>query len=42
MTRNLVNFHAGSQKSGNLHFNGLRLSNAYKVLDEKVQESYVS
>ena len=42
MTRNLVNFHAGSQKSGNLHFNGLLLSNAYKVLDEKVQESYVS
>ena len=35
--RNLVNFHARCWKSKNLHFDGLFLSNAYKVLDEKVQ-----
>ena len=40
--RNLVNFHASSRKSENLHFDGLILSKAYKVLDEKVQKSYVS
>ena len=40
--RNLVNFHASSHKSENLHFDGLVLSKAYKVLDEKVQKSYVS
>ena len=40
--RNLVNFHASSRKSENLHFDGLLLSKAYKVLDEKVQKSYVS
>ena len=40
--RNLVNFHASSRKSENLHFDGLTLSKAYKVLDEKVQERYVS
>ena len=40
--RNLVNFHASSQKSENLHFDGLLLSKAYKVLDEKIQNSYVS
>ena len=40
--RNLVNFHASSRKSENLHFEGLFLSKAYKVLDEKVQKSYVS
>ena len=39
---NLVNFHAGSRKSGNLHFTGLILSKAYKALDEKVQTSHVS
>ena len=33
--RNLVNFHASSHKSENLHFDGLVLSKAYKVLDEK-------
>ena len=32
---NLVNFHASSQNSGNLHFDGLLLSKAYKDLDEK-------
>ena len=40
--RNLVNFHASSQKSENLDFDGLLLSNAYKVLDGKVQKCYVS
>ena len=40
--RNLVNFHASSQKSENLQFYGLFLSKAYKVLQEKVQKSYVS
>ena len=40
--RNLVNFHASSRKSGNLHFDGLLLSKAYKDLDEKIQKSYVS
>ena len=40
--RNLVNFHASSQKSENLHFNGLLVFEAYKVLDEKVQKNYVS
>ena len=40
--RNLVNFHVSSRKSKNLHFDGLFLSKAYKVLDEKVQKSYIS
>ena len=40
--KNLVNFHASSRKSENLHFNGLILSKTYKVLDEKVQKSYIS
>ena len=40
--KNLVNFHASSQKSENLHFDGFRLSKAYKVSDEKVQKNYVS
>ena len=40
--RNLVNFHPSSCKSENLHFDGLVMSKAYKVLDEKVQKSYVS
>ena len=40
--RNLVNFHASSWKSENLHFDWIRLSKAYKYLDEKVQKSYVS
>ena len=39
--RNLVNFYANNRKSGNLHFDGLLLSKAYKKLDEKVQKSYV-
>ena len=37
----LVNFHASSWKSKNLHFDGLLLSKAYKVLNEIVQESHV-
>ena len=40
--RNLINFHASSRNSKNLHFDGLALSKAYKFLDEKVQKSYVS
>ena len=40
--RNLVNFHASSKKSKNLHFDGLLLSKAFAVLDEKVQKSYFS
>ena len=40
--RNLDNFHASSRKSKNLQFDGLLLCKAYKVLDEKVQKSYVS
>ena len=39
---NLINIHAISRKSKNLHFDGLFLSKAYKVLDEKVQKSHVS
>ena len=40
--RNFVNSHASSQKSENLHFDWILLSEAYKDLDEKVQKSYVS
>ena len=40
--RNLVNFYVNSRKSGNLHFDGLLLSKAYKDLDDIVQKSYVS
>ena len=39
---NLVNFHASSGKSENLHFDGIVLSKKYKVLDGKVQKSYIS
>ena len=35
---NLVNFHAGSQKCGNLHFDWVLLSKAYKDLDKKNSE----
>ena len=34
--KNLVNFHASSQKSENLHCDVLLLSKVYKVLDRKV------
>ena len=40
--RNLANVHASSCKSENLHFDGLVLPKAYKVLDENVQKSYIS
>ena len=40
--RNLVNFHASSQKSENLHFDWIHFTKAYKDLDEKLQKSYVS
>ena len=36
--RNSVNFYESSRKSENLHFDGLVLSKAYKVLDEKSTE----
>ena len=37
--RNLINFHAISQKSENLLFDQILLSKAYKDLDEKVQKN---
>ena len=37
--RNLVNFHASSQKSENLHFDRILLSKVYNDLDEKIQKS---
>ena len=40
--RNLVNFHASSRKSENLHFVQMLLLKAYKDLDEKIQRSYIS
>ena len=38
LIRNLVNFHASSQKSENLHFDWILLSKACKDLDEKIQK----
>ena len=40
--KNLVNFPESSQKSENLHFDGLLWSKAYKDLNKKEQKSYVS
>ena len=40
--RNFVNFHASGRKSENFYFDGFLLPKGYKVLDEKVQKSYVS
>ena len=40
--RNFVNFYASSYKSENVLYDGLVLSKANKVLDQKVQKSYVS
>ena len=40
--KNLVNFHASSGKSENLHFDVLILSLAYKVSAKKVQKNYPS
>ena len=34
--RNLVNFHASSRNSENLHFDWMLLLKAYKDLDEKI------
>ena len=39
--RHLINFYASSGKSENFNFDGLLLSKACKVLEEKVQKSYV-
>ena len=39
--RNLFNFHASSWKSKYVHFDCIRLSKAYKYLDEKVQKRYL-
>ena len=39
--RNLVNLHASSGKSENLHFNVLLLPIAYKVSAKKVQKDYL-
>ena len=40
--RNLVKFHGSSQKSENLHFDGLLLSTECKLLVKKVRKSYLS
>ena len=40
--RNLIIFIQAVAKSENLHFDGLVLSKAHKVLGEKIQKSYVS
>ena len=37
--RNLINFHASSRKSENVHFDRILLVKAYKKLDAKVQKS---
>ena len=37
--KNLINFHASNRKFENLHSDGLVLSKAYNVLDEKVHKS---
>ena len=36
--RNLVNFHASSRKSENLHFTRILLFKVYKDFDEKVRK----
>ena len=38
--RHLVNFHASSRKSGNLHSDGVLLCKSYKYLNEKEKKSY--
>ena len=40
--RNLVNFMRAVESLDNLHFDGFLLVKAYKVLDEKVEKSYLS
>ena len=39
---NLVKFHGSSQKSENLHIDGLLLSRECKLLVKKVRKSYLS
>ena len=39
---NLANFEATRQRSENLHFDWILLSEAYKDLDEKIKKNYVS
>ena len=39
--KNLVNFHASSRKSENLHYDRILLFKSYKFLDKKIQKSYV-
>ena len=38
----LVNFHASTRKSQNLHFDGVLMSKVYKVLAKKLQRNYAS
>ena len=40
--RYLVNVYVNSRNSGNLHFDVLLLSKAYKDLGENLQKSYIS
>ena len=40
--KNLLNFHASSRKSENLHFDWILLFKGYKDLEETMQKSYVS
>ena len=40
--KKLAYFHANSWKSKTLHFDWIRLSEAYKYLDETVKKRYVS
>ena len=40
--RNWVNFHSSTQKSEKFYFDALLLSKAYKLLNGKVQKSYLS
>ena len=42
LKNDIRNLAVSSRKSENLHFDELVLCKAYKVLDEKVQKSYVS
>ena len=39
-TRNLVNFHASSRNSENMHFDGVLLYKVYKILDKKSTEEF--
>ena len=40
--RDLINFHVSTGKFEKLYFDGIVLSKVCKILDEKVQKSYVS